>query len=97
MHYAINFHTNRWGYICFCPTTSKHWRWHFYISPNATPWAATFGIGPGLDKVTKQEIKQKYQKFGITNYDTDRLKEGYDLVHNHPELALTNPDSSIRE
>lgn len=47
MHWAINvriFGT----YVCFHPTTrtfGARWPWYFYISPNATPWAATFKRG----------------------------------------------------
>ena len=51
MHVALNWRTKRWGYICFHPTIrsfGKWWPWYFYISPNATPWAATFGVGPGF-------------------------------------------------
>lgn len=51
MHFAWNLYTKRWGWICFRPTTyhfGSWWRWYFYVSPNATPWAATFKIGPGI-------------------------------------------------
>ena len=51
MHVAVNIKT-RWGYVCFHPTWrvfGHWWPWYFYISPNATPWAATFGIGPGYE------------------------------------------------
>lgn len=50
MHWAINVWTKRWGFVCFHPTTRTfggRWPWYFYVSPNATPWAATFKIGPG--------------------------------------------------
>jgi len=53
MHFAVNVWTHRWGYICFRPSTRRHghWnRWYFYVSPNATPWAATWGCGPGFNR-----------------------------------------------
>lgn len=47
MHWAIN--VRAFGtYICFHPRTRTFgglWRSYFYISPNATPWAATFKLG----------------------------------------------------
>ena len=53
MHWAVNIYTKRWGYICFrlpffC--FGKWWPLYFYISPNATPWAATFYIGKAHPK-----------------------------------------------
>jgi hypothetical protein len=44
MHWAINV----WAfghYWCFHPTTRTfggYWPWYFYISKNATPWAACY-------------------------------------------------------
>lgn len=51
MHVAINIRTKRWGWICFHPTWhmfGKWWPWYFYISPDATPCSAKFGVGPGF-------------------------------------------------
>lgn len=48
MHGAVNVWTRRWGYVCFKPPTyvfGRWWSWYFYVSPNATPWAATFILG----------------------------------------------------
>ena len=47
MHWAVNIKTRRWGYVCFrLPLPSYGWRpLYFYLSPNATPWAATFMLG----------------------------------------------------
>lgn len=47
MHWAVNIRTKRWGYICFrlpLRCFGKWWPLYFYISPNGTPWAATFSI-----------------------------------------------------
>lgn len=49
MHWAIN--VRAFGtYFCFHPRTRTfggYWPWYFYVSPDATPNAATFGIGKG--------------------------------------------------
>ena len=53
MHWALNFWTRKWGYICFHPPTKtfgRKWSWYFYISRNATPGDAIWGIGPGFEK-----------------------------------------------
>lgn len=53
MQWAVNIPTKRWGTICFrlpLPCYGKFPSLYFYISPNGTPWAATFliGGGPGM-------------------------------------------------
>jgi hypothetical protein len=48
MHGAVEVWTERWGYVCFKPPTrafGRWWPWYFYLSPNATPWAATLVLG----------------------------------------------------
>ena len=45
MHWAVNISTRRWGYICFrlpLPCFGVWWGLYFYVSPNGTPWAATY-------------------------------------------------------
>lgn len=47
MHWAVNIRT-RWGYLCFSlpfRCFGKRWPLYFYVSPNATPWAARWGVG----------------------------------------------------
>lgn len=54
MHWAINIKTSKWGYVCFrLPFLcfGKWWPLYFYCSPNGTPWASTFYLGP--DKIQK--------------------------------------------
>ena len=43
MHWAINIRT-RWGFLCAHPTV-RCWPWYIYLSPDATPDRATWGIG----------------------------------------------------
>lgn len=47
MHWAVNI-SSPWGYICFRLPLRCFGRWwplYFYISPDATPQAATFLVG----------------------------------------------------
>jgi len=81
MHVAIHIWTKRWGYICFHPTVrcfGKWWRWYFYLSPNATPWAATFAIGPGIreeDKVRANLRQHVYgHNFPTSQYSYDEIQ-----------------------
>jgi hypothetical protein len=45
MHFAVNVHTKRWGYVCFrlpLRCFGMWWPVYFYCSPDGTPSAATF-------------------------------------------------------
>ena len=67
MHVAVNISPTRWGYVCFHPPVwffGHHWPWYFYVSPNATPWASTYAIGPGVDRTEKAEAKLRRLEFG---------------------------------
>jgi len=62
MHVAIDLWIKPWRcYICFHPTVyhMRWWPWYFYISPNATPWAATFAIGPGVWERDKKRARRR--------------------------------------
>ena len=82
MRVAINISPTRWGYVCFHPTVYSMGRWHpwyFYISPNSTPWAATFAIGPGIASDDRRQVavRRVYLKHG---YRTDDHSEEMDLI-----------------
>jgi hypothetical protein len=58
MHGATNLRTP-WGYLCIRFPTRKFGRWlgwHLYVSPNATQWAASWGVGPGIELRYRDEI-----------------------------------------
>lgn len=77
MHVAINVGTYRWGYLCFHPpfkVFGHWWPWYFYISPNATPWASTYAIGPGVSKRDKALAAKRRRLFG-DNFDTTKNAE----------------------
>lgn len=81
MHLAVNVWTKRWGYLCFHPSVKiwgRWWPWYFYASPNATPWAATFAIGPGVEDKDKWSATARRLILGH-NYDTELLpkRSGY--------------------
>lgn len=60
MHVAINIHSRRYGWVCFHPPIyfwRKWWPWYFYLSPNGTPGAATYAIGPGVSDRQKCNAK----------------------------------------
>jgi len=81
MHVAINVWTKKWGYVCFHPDLrflgrfapwmlGKEWPWHFYASKNATPWASTFAIGPGIEHDEKINAVRRWAMWGH-NYSDD--------------------------
>ncbi len=76
MHYAINIWTKHFGYVCFHPTVGR-WGWYFYLSPNATPWAATFAKGSGLRTEDKRLAPIRKTLFGH-NFDVEK---NYDTLH----------------
>lgn len=79
MRWAVNLWTRTFGYICFRPSTytvcagKRYWnRWYFYTSPNATPWASTFAIGPGVEPKDKHSAPIRRKAFGF-RFDTSWL------------------------
>ena len=71
MHVAFNYGTKK-TYICFHPPMKcfgKWWPWYFYISRNATPWLATFGIGPGFQYWDKKRMKRRKHLLQILSLD----------------------------
>lgn len=84
MHGALSYWTRRFGYVCFKPTSwtrSRGWRrWYFYVSPNHTPWASTFAIGPGVSRRDKAGSVRRRRLWGH-RFDTDlhdAIKEAND-------------------
>jgi hypothetical protein len=89
MHFGCHYWTKRWGYICwrlpvFCGIADKiqygdRMRWvplYFYLSPNATPWAATFMLGGRFSKTEKLCSKLRKIKLGH-NFKYDSENEDY--------------------
>jgi len=83
MHVAIQIWTKRWGFICFHPPGrllgyGKRCPWYFYISPNATPWGASFGFGPGIDREDKLRIYMRRNHYARC-WNCDKHKSDYCL------------------
>lgn len=81
MHGAINISTRRFGYICFKPPTYVFGRWwpaYLYLSPNATPWAATLLIGRGYSRAEKMMARVRRALWG----------HGYDCNQHDPQRGL---------
>lgn len=67
MRWGVNIHTNRWGYICFrlpLRCFGQWWPLYLYLSPNATPWAATFVIGSRFSEIDKIMARLRRHLFG---------------------------------
>lgn len=72
MHWGVTLWTKKWGYICFrlpFRCFGGWWPLYFYLSPNATPWAATLVAGPRFSRSDKLEAEKRRLSFGH-NYDT---------------------------
>jgi hypothetical protein len=83
MHVAVNYRTRRWGYICFHPPLywcGRWWPWYFYLSPNATPWAATFALGPEFSTEDRRKANTRRRRFG----------HGFDTVEHQEALYTLN-------
>ena len=73
MHWGVTIVTQKWGYVCFrlpIPSFGRWWPLYFYVSPNATPWASTFYIGPSRTERTASVLRRN--KYGH-NFDCRRM------------------------
>lgn len=87
MQFGVTYWTKKYGYVCFrlplpCGIVDYFlydWkvRWqplYFYVSPNATPWAATFMIGKKHTRHDWALARVRKMRFGH-NFDTDTYRE----------------------
>ena len=73
MHWGVSIKTARWGYICFrlpFRCFGCWWPLYFYVSPNATPWASTFYLGP--NKFEKTLSRRRRNRYGH-NFNDDLM------------------------
>lgn len=94
MHYAVNIWTKRFGYICIHPTVES-WKWYFYLSPNATPWAATYAKGPGLRESDKHLAPIRKILFGH-NFDTEKNRDALKELNNTYEKHYCIEEACIQ-
>ena len=88
MHWGVNIWTRRWGYVCFrLPFTcfGKWWPLYFYVSPNGTPWAATFLVGH--EDKSSLTARKRRRAFG----------HNFDVEANYRELGRINGYALERE
>jgi hypothetical protein len=57
MHCAVGIRL-RHVYLCVHPTF-RRWPWYVYISRNATPWGAIWGIGPGFERRDRRKADRR--------------------------------------
>lgn len=87
MHFGVTYWTMKYGYICFrlpifCGIVDyflygdiPYWRpLYFYVSPNATPWAATFMLGKNHDVRDWALARARKARFGH-NFNTEQHRE----------------------
>lgn len=61
MRWAVNVNVPALGVtLCAAPPSTGD-GWYFYASPNATPWAAVLGCGPGLDHWDRARIRERLE------------------------------------
>ena len=70
----------RWGALCFAwpilglgrQMSERGFGWYAYLSPNSTPWASTWAIGPGVERTDKKLARVRHALWGH-NYDCTNL------------------------
>lgn len=93
MHFGVTFWTRKYGYICFrlplpCGIVDhfrygdklRWWPLYFYISPNATPWAATFMLGR----------KHSRDDWALSRIRNIKLGHGFKTEEQYEELRKIN-------
>jgi hypothetical protein len=84
MHFGITYQTKKYGYICFRLPLRCFGRWYplyFYLSPNATSWAATFMLGKKHDRDDWALARVRKARFGH-NFDTDKYRQELREINN---------------
>jgi hypothetical protein len=83
MHWGAHYWTKKWGYVCFRLPFRCFGRWwplYFYISPNATPWAATYMLGR----------KHNARDWALSRVRRIRLGHNFNTDENYEELRRIN-------
>jgi len=100
MHGAIELHLPWVGYLTFTPNHFGRRNWSLTLSHNATPWAATVALGPGLSASEKAAARARRAIFGLGRRSLawcQALGDAVDMAlyvqHEHP----TDPPVNERE
>lgn len=92
MHWGVTISTIRWGYICFRLPFRCFGRWwplYFYLSPNATPWAATFVLGSRFTEIDKIMARIRRTLFGHNFGTGEEFGKWNRELHDHLEYIHT--------
>lgn len=85
MRWGVNYHTKKYGYVCFrlpLPCYGRWWPLYFYISPNGTPWAATFMLGRKAHRDDWMLSRIRRACLGL-NFDVDGWNKDYKCTNYH--------------
>jgi len=94
MHFGCHYWTKKYGYICWrlpipCGITDKilygdklYWEpLYFYLSPNATPWGATYVLGRRFTHRDKAKAATRRIQLGHNfQYDSENEDINYQIL-----------------
>jgi len=97
MYFSAHFETKKYGYVSFALPTVKRIinksnkiqdKFFMYVSPNGTPWAATYVVGPKFSTYEKRLAKQRKRFLGH-NFNSEDEK-------NYKRLQQINNGLNLR-
>lgn len=91
MDWAVNLRLPALGVtLCAKPPTKRR-GWYVYASPNATPWAAVLGFGPGLGKENGERIAERLDVITESPHRSDEAAKLWALWGVEPQVTGTIP------
>ena len=91
MDWAVNLRLPALGVtLCAKPPTKRR-GWYVYASPNATPWAAVLGFGPGLGKENGERIAERLDVITESPHRSDEAAKLWLIWGVEPQASGTIP------
>lgn len=98
MHGAMNIRS-RWGYLCIklpCYVFGRWWPGYIYASPNATPWAAWWGLGRGFEQRDRARAADRRAAVRLVrracgSFTHDEAEQLVKLIRAGQEVVITIP------
>lgn len=91
MDWAVNLRLPALGVtLCAKPPTKRR-GWYVYASPNATPWAAVIGCGPGLGRENGERVAQRLNVIAESPHPSDEAAHIWALWGMRPQDSGTEP------
>jgi hypothetical protein len=98
MYGALNVRT-RWGYLCLRLPTFSYGRYlpgYLYASPNATPWAAWWGIGRGFSerdrrRAADRRAATRMVRKAVQRFTHDEAEELVAIMRRGASVVITIP------